>query len=60
MLVFLDPLIDPLQIQNAFYVRLHALGAGSFHLIRDMTVHVEGERRGGVTEVTLYRLDVVT
>ena len=60
MLVFLDPLIDPLQVKDASDVLFHALGAGGFHLIRDMTVHVEGEGRGGVTEVSLYRLDVVT
>ena len=53
------PLIDPLQVQDASDIRLHALGAGGFHLIGDVSVHVESEGGGGVTEVALNGLDVV-
>ena len=40
-------------------IRLHSCGAVVLHAFRYMTVHVQGERGGSVSEIALHRLDVV-
>ena len=40
-------------------VFLHPVRAGFLHLVRDVGVDFQGERRRGVTEVSLDRLDVI-
>ena len=53
------PLIDPLQPGNALDEAFHALGAVLLHLLRYMTVNVQGESRCVVAQVFLHRFDVV-
>lgn len=40
--------------------RFHAVGAGLLHLVGHMTVDIQRESDGGMTEVSLHRLDIVT
>ena len=40
-------------------VLLHPVGTVTLHLVGHMAVHVQGERRRGVAEVALDRLNVV-
>ena len=55
------PLFFPLrEVQNVFDVALHALCAGLLHLVRDVTVDIQRESGGGVTQVALNGFDVVT
>ena len=44
---------------NAVEILLHPLRALSLHLLRHMTVLVQGERRRMMAQVGLHRLDVV-
>ena len=41
---------------NRLQVAFHAVGAFFFHLVGDMTVYIQGEAGGGVTEIALQRL----
>jgi len=50
----------PLSAGNALYKLLHPLGALPLHLIRDVTVHVQREGSGGMAQVALHRLDVIS
>ena len=45
---------------NRLQVAFHAVGAFFFHLVGDMTVYIQGEAGGGVTEIALQRLNVIT
>jgi len=45
---------------NRLQVPFHAVGAFFFHLVGDMTVYIQGEAGGGVTEIALQRLNVIT
>lgn len=54
------PLFPPLQVSDALDVGFHAGGAGLFHLVGDVAVHVQGERCRCVAQVSLHRFDIVT
>ena len=59
-----DPYADPYGIFAGLPGHLadkllHTLGGLLAHLLRDMTVYVQGEAGGGVAQVALHRFDVV-
>ena len=54
------PYFFPLQIQNGLNKALHAFRAVLLHRLSEMGVTVQGESGGGVSQVPLYRLDVIT
>lgn len=51
--------VFPLQIGNTFYVPLHAVGAGLFHLFCDVPIHVQSKGGGMVAQIALDGLDIV-
>lgn len=53
------PYVFPLQIGNTFYVPLHAVGAGLFHLFCDVPIHVQSKGGGMVAQIALDSLDVI-
>ena len=38
----------------------HPCGAFLFHLIGNMAVHIQGKGCGGMTQILLYRFDIIT
>ena len=48
-----------LIVQNVQNVPLHAICGLLFHLLRGVTVHVEGKGGGSVSQVGLHRLYIV-
>jgi len=45
---------------NRLQVPFHAVSALFFHLVGNVTVHIKGKAGGGVTEIALQRLNVIT
>ena len=55
-----DPLSDPLQVENLCNEALHALRTGGPHVICEVTIDVQGERRRGMAEIALHGFDVIS
>ena len=55
-----DPLSDPLQVENLCNEALHALRTCGSHVICEVTIDVQGERRCGMAEIALHGFDVIS
>lgn len=49
----------PLSAGNALDELLHPLCAVAFHLVRHMTVDIQGKGGRGVSQIPLYGLDII-
>ena len=54
-----DPLSDPLQVENLCNEALHALRTCGSHVICEVTIDVQGERRCGMAEIALHGFNVI-